>query len=61
MSKARVSVFLVVAGIVMASMASSPAWAELLKAIEEALSEVTPADAAGWFDQCGYRVEVQYL
>jgi len=33
----------------------------LLKAIEEALSEVTPADAAGWFDQCGYRVEVQYL
>jgi transposase len=33
----------------------------LLEAMEEALSEVTPADAAGWFDHCGYQVEVQYL
>jgi len=29
--------------------------------MEEALSAITPADAAGWFDHCGYRVEVQYL
>jgi transposase len=33
----------------------------LLEAIEEALSKVTPADAAGWFDHGGYQVEVQYL
>jgi transposase len=33
----------------------------LLEAMEEALSEVNPADAAGWFDHCGYPVEVQYL
>ena len=34
----------------------------LLEAIaEEVLSKVTPADAAGWFDHCGYQVEVQYL
>jgi transposase len=33
----------------------------LLEAMEEALSEVTPADAAGWFKHCGYPVEVQYL
>ena len=33
----------------------------LLEAIEEALSKVSPADAAGWFDHCGYQVEVQYL
>ena len=33
----------------------------LLEAMEEALSEVTPADAAGWFAHCGYQVEVQYL
>ncbi len=33
----------------------------LLKAMEEALSKVTPGDAAGWFDHCGYQVEVQYL
>jgi len=33
----------------------------LLKAMEEALSMVTPADAAGWFEHCGYQVEVQYL
>jgi len=33
----------------------------LLEAMEEALSKVTPADAAGWFDHCGYQVEVQYL
>jgi transposase len=33
----------------------------LLEAMEEALSEVTPADAAGWFEHCGYQVEVQYL
>jgi len=29
--------------------------------MEEALSKVTPADAAGWFGHCGYQVEVQYL
>jgi hypothetical protein len=29
--------------------------------MEEALSKVTPADAARWFDHCGYQVEVQYL
>jgi hypothetical protein len=33
----------------------------LLEAMEEALCKVTPADAAGWFDHCGYQVEVQYL
>jgi transposase len=33
----------------------------LLKAIEEALLAVTPGDAAGCFDHCGYPVEVQYL
>jgi transposase len=33
----------------------------LLEAMEEALSKVTPGDAAGWFDHCGYHVEVQYL
>ncbi len=33
----------------------------LLEAREEALSKVTPADAAGWFNHCGYQVEVQYL
>jgi transposase len=33
----------------------------LLEAMEEALSKVTPADAAGWFDHCGYQLEVQYL
>jgi transposase len=33
----------------------------LLEAMEEALFEVTPGDAAGWFDHCGYQVEVQYL
>jgi transposase len=33
----------------------------LLEAMEEALSKVTPADAAGWLDHCGYQVEVQYL
>jgi transposase len=33
----------------------------LLEAMEEALSRVTPGDAAGWFDHCGYQVEVQYL
>jgi transposase len=33
----------------------------LLEAMEEALREVTPWDAAGWFDHCGYEVEVQYL
>jgi hypothetical protein len=29
--------------------------------MEEALSKVTPADAAGWFEHCGYQVEVHYL
>ena len=33
----------------------------LLEAMEEALSKVSAADAAGWFDHCGYQVEVQYL
>jgi len=33
----------------------------LLEAMEEALSKVTPSDAAGWFDHRGYQVEVQYL
>jgi transposase len=33
----------------------------LLEAMEEALCKVTPADAAGWFERCGYQVEVQYL
>jgi hypothetical protein len=29
--------------------------------MKEALSKVTPADAARWFNNCGYQVEVQYL
>ncbi len=33
----------------------------LLEAMGEALSAVTPSDAAGWFTHCGYEVEVQYL
>ena len=33
----------------------------LLQAMGEALSKVTPGDTAGWFDHCGYEVEVQYL
>jgi transposase len=33
----------------------------LLEAMEEALSAIAPGDAAGWFDHCGYHVEVQYL
>jgi transposase len=33
----------------------------LVEAMGGALSEVTPWDAAGWFDHCGYEVEVQYL
>ena len=33
----------------------------LLEAMAEALSALTPADAAGWFDHCGYEVEVHYL
>jgi transposase len=33
----------------------------LLEAMEEALSEVTTSDAAGWFVHCGYPVEVQYI
>jgi transposase len=33
----------------------------LLGAMEEALSKVTPADAAGWFEHCGHQVEVRYL
>jgi DDE superfamily endonuclease len=28
----------------------------LLEAMEEALSKVTAADAAGWFEHCGYQV-----
>ena len=33
----------------------------LVEAMGGALREVTPWDAAGWFDHCGYEVEVQYL
>jgi transposase len=33
----------------------------LLEAIANALWAITPQDAAGWFDHCGYEVEVQYL
>jgi transposase len=33
----------------------------LLEAMEEALSKISAADAAGWFEHCGYQVEVQYL
>ena len=33
----------------------------LTEAMAEALSAVTPQDAAGWFNHCGYEVEVQYL
>lgn len=33
----------------------------LLGAMAEALSSITPADAAGWFVHCGYEVEVRYL
>jgi transposase len=33
----------------------------LLEAMEEALWKNTPSDAAGWFNHCGYQVEVQYL
>jgi transposase len=33
----------------------------LIEAISGALSAVTPADTAGWFDHCGYEVEVHYL
>jgi transposase len=33
----------------------------LVEAMCGALSAVTPGDAAGWFDHCGYEIEVQYL
>lgn len=33
----------------------------LMEALSGALGEVTPWDAAGWFDHCGYEVEVRYL
>jgi len=33
----------------------------LVEAMSRALRGVTPWDAAGWFDHCGYEVEVQYL
>ncbi len=33
----------------------------LVEAMSGAPREVTPWDAAGWFDHCGYQVEVQYL
>src|SRR5215216_2296509 len=33
----------------------------LSEAIANALSAITPQDAAGWFNHCGYEVEVQYL
>ena len=33
----------------------------LLGAMAQALSAITPGDAVGWFDHCGYEVEVLYL
>ena len=33
----------------------------LLEAMDRALSKVTPADAAGWFDHCHQEIEAQYL
>jgi transposase len=33
----------------------------LSEAIADALSAITPQDAAGWFNHCGYQVEIQYL
>ncbi len=33
----------------------------LVEAMSGALSAVMPWEAAGWFDHCGYKVEVQYL
>jgi hypothetical protein len=33
----------------------------LVEAMSGALCEVTPSEAAGWFDHCGYEVEVQYV
>jgi hypothetical protein len=33
----------------------------LVEAMSGVLSEVTPWAATGWFDHCGYEVEVQYL
>jgi hypothetical protein len=32
---------------------------ELIEAIAQALSAVTPEDAEGWFRHCGYNVEDQ--
>jgi hypothetical protein len=29
--------------------------------MEEALSKVSAVDVPGWFEDCGYQVEVQYL
>ncbi len=34
---------------------------DLVEAISWALSEVSPQDGAGWFNHCGYEVEVLYL
>ena len=33
----------------------------LTEAMADALSAITPGDVAGWFNHCGYEVEVQYL
>ena len=33
----------------------------LTEAIANGLWAITPRDAAGWFNHCGYEVEVQYL
>lgn len=33
----------------------------LIEAISEALSAITLGDIVGWFDHCGYPVEVQHL
>ncbi len=32
-----------------------------MEAMSGALSAIMPGDVAGWFDHCGYEVEVQYL
>jgi transposase len=33
----------------------------LIEAISEALSAITLGEVVGWFDHCGYQVEVHYL
>ena len=38
-----------------------PSYSPDLNPIEQAFSKITASDAAGWFEHCGYQVEVQYL